>query len=429
MSSGRHRKPTSSVSAKQVAKIAFTGAVLGGSGMALAAQAGAATDGEWDQVARCESGGNWAINTGNGYQGGLQFSQSTWSAHGGGQYAPAANMASKDQQIAVAERVLASQGRGAWPVCGTGLSGSTPRNVVTPAKNDAPIDSGAVNGQIVALDAPAPQAPADALPPAPEAPALPAPEAPVPPAPDAPAPPADALPPAPEAPAAPDAPAPQDVPPAPNVTSIGFDAPAPDQNGPVIEAASNWTPADPGAPAAPQEWALHLAPLAPAPADDPAPAPAPGPAPAADASAPAAVAAPAAPVALNAAAPAPAVNVAGQAVPGQLTPADGIPHLPSPNNLPPGTTEDAPAGASDTSNMSYLKDLWHAVQAHEISGNDALSAALSQRSMNASNLAQMSPQAGLAPAAPAPATDQAPGPAPAPAGDPAPVPAPALPPA
>ena len=101
----------------------------GGSGLALAGQAGAATDREWDQVARCESGGNWAINTGNGYQGGLQFSPSTWSGHGGGEYAPAANMASKDEQIAIAERVLASQGRGAWPVCGTGLSGSTPRNV------------------------------------------------------------------------------------------------------------------------------------------------------------------------------------------------------------------------------------------------------------------------------------------------------------
>ena len=138
MSSGRHRKPTTS--AKQVAKIAFTGAVLGGSGLALAGQAGAATDHEWDQVARCESGGNWAINTGNGYQGGLQFSPSTWSGHGGGEYAPAANMASKDEQIAIAERVLASQGRGAWPVCGTGLSGSTPRNAVTkPVTHDAPI--------------------------------------------------------------------------------------------------------------------------------------------------------------------------------------------------------------------------------------------------------------------------------------------------
>ena len=161
MSSGRHRKPTTS--AKQVAKIAFTGAVLGGSGLALAGQAGAASDHEWDQVARCESGGNWAINTGNGYQGGLQFSPSTWSGHGGGEYAPAANMASKDEQIAIAERVLASQGRGAWPVCGTGLSGSTPRNAVTkPVTHDAPIDGDALNVQPAAFDAPAPRAPAPA---------------------------------------------------------------------------------------------------------------------------------------------------------------------------------------------------------------------------------------------------------------------------
>ena len=135
--SGRHRKPTTS--AVNVAKIAFTGAVIGGSGLALAGQAGAATDGEWDQVASCESGGNWAINTGNGYQGGLQFSPSTWSGHGGGEYAPAAHLATKEEQIAVAERVLASQGQGAWPTCGGGLSGSTPRNVVDePQPLDAP---------------------------------------------------------------------------------------------------------------------------------------------------------------------------------------------------------------------------------------------------------------------------------------------------
>jgi len=77
----------------------------------------------WDKVAECESGGNWAINTGNGYRGGLQFSDSTWHAYGG---TGSANNASKSQQIAVAERVLAGQGRGAWPVCGQYLtSGSS----------------------------------------------------------------------------------------------------------------------------------------------------------------------------------------------------------------------------------------------------------------------------------------------------------------
>ena len=157
--SGRHRKPTSS--SISVAKIAFTGAVIGGGSLALAGQAQAAPDSEWDQVARCESGGNWAINTGNGYQGGLQFSAGTWAAHGGTQYAPAANMATKDQQIAIAEHVLATQGRGAWPVCGHGLSGATPRNVVNQPAPAAPAPAPAVpadapveNADAVPLDAP-----------------------------------------------------------------------------------------------------------------------------------------------------------------------------------------------------------------------------------------------------------------------------------
>ena len=135
--SGRHRKPTTS--AVNVAKIAFTGAVIGGGSLALAGQAGAATDGEWDQVARCESGGNWAINTGNGYQGGLQFSPGTWTSHGGGEYAPAAHMATKEEQIAVAERVLATQGRARGRSAARPLSGATPRNVVDePAGRSTP---------------------------------------------------------------------------------------------------------------------------------------------------------------------------------------------------------------------------------------------------------------------------------------------------
>ena len=72
-------------------------------------------------MALCESGGNWSINTGNGYYGGLQFSMSTWSAFGGTAYAPRADLATKSEQIAVAERVLAVQGAGAWPTCGRNL--------------------------------------------------------------------------------------------------------------------------------------------------------------------------------------------------------------------------------------------------------------------------------------------------------------------
>jgi resuscitation-promoting factor RpfA len=193
---GRHSKPTQS--GINVAKVAFTGAVIGGSGLAMSAQAAAATDGEWDRVAHCESGNNWSINTGNGFQGGLQFTPSTWSGNGGAEFAPAANMASREQQIAVAERVLAHQGRGAWPVCGTGLSSASPRNVApkpvvdtsatpedatfngdAPAPPDAPLappppdappavpDGAPADGPViqdVALSAPeAPPAPSDAV--------------------------------------------------------------------------------------------------------------------------------------------------------------------------------------------------------------------------------------------------------------------------
>src|SRR6201998_3782949 len=195
--SGRHRKPTTS--SISVAKIALTGAVLGGGGIALAGQAAPATDGEWDQVAHCESGGNWGINTGNGYHGGVQFSASTWASHGGGQYAPSAELATKEQQIAIAERVLATQGRGAWPVCGGPLSGPTPRDVPppVPAGRDAPLDAPGING------APAPDAPP---PPAPPPPDAPPPGAPPPPPP----PPAD---------------------PAPTVQLASFDQPAPPPSG------------------------------------------------------------------------------------------------------------------------------------------------------------------------------------------------------
>jgi murein DD-endopeptidase MepM/ murein hydrolase activator NlpD len=93
----------------------------GGAGMALpligAGMAHAAPGDVWEKVAACESTNNWQINSGNGYYGGLQFTQSTWEAYGGGSYAPRADLATKDQQIAVAEKVLKGQGPGAWPAC------------------------------------------------------------------------------------------------------------------------------------------------------------------------------------------------------------------------------------------------------------------------------------------------------------------------
>ena len=71
----------------------------------------------WNAVAQCESGGNWAINTGNGFFGGVQFDQNTWERQGGLRYAQRADLATREEQIAIAEVTRARQGWGAWPVC------------------------------------------------------------------------------------------------------------------------------------------------------------------------------------------------------------------------------------------------------------------------------------------------------------------------
>jgi LysM repeat protein len=75
----------------------------------------------WDQLAACEAGGNWATNTGNGYYGGLQFTAGTWLANGGGAYAPTADQATRDQQIAVASSIQANRGWSPWPACSSRL--------------------------------------------------------------------------------------------------------------------------------------------------------------------------------------------------------------------------------------------------------------------------------------------------------------------
>ncbi|MFI6643424.1 transglycosylase family protein [Streptomyces sp. NPDC050504] len=77
----------------------------------------AASNWPWECLAECESSGRWSVNTGNGYYGGLQFWQPTWEEHGGLKYAPRADLATKDEQIKIAERVLRTQGWNAWPVC------------------------------------------------------------------------------------------------------------------------------------------------------------------------------------------------------------------------------------------------------------------------------------------------------------------------
>jgi hypothetical protein len=111
---GIHRKPSTSLR-RTVARVVVAGVAVGAPLAVAPAFASAEQGVNWDAIAECESGGNWSINTGNGYYGGLQFSQSTWNANGGS--GNPAN-ASREEQIRVAENTLRSQGIGAWPVCG-----------------------------------------------------------------------------------------------------------------------------------------------------------------------------------------------------------------------------------------------------------------------------------------------------------------------
>ncbi|MFB6812282.1 transglycosylase family protein [Streptomyces sp. NPDC056387] len=122
---GKHRRATAIERTTRIVTLAGVAGVAVAAPLMAAGSASAATASEWDRVAQCEAGGNWSINTGNGYYGGLQFSSSTWAAYGGKAYAAQANQASKSQQIAIAEKVLKGQGKGAWPVCGKGLSNSS----------------------------------------------------------------------------------------------------------------------------------------------------------------------------------------------------------------------------------------------------------------------------------------------------------------
>ncbi|MGC5563926.1 transglycosylase family protein [Streptomyces sp. FR-108] len=112
---GRHRRPRQAPAllvAAGVAGSAIAIPLLGASG------ASAASGTTWDAVAECESGGSWSADTGNGLYGGLQVSQETWEQNGGLDYAPSADQASRSQQIAVAEKILAAQGTSAWVTCG-----------------------------------------------------------------------------------------------------------------------------------------------------------------------------------------------------------------------------------------------------------------------------------------------------------------------
>jgi len=130
---GKHRKM--SAATRTVARVAIAGIAVGAP-LAIAATPASATN--WDAIAQCESGGNWSTNTGNGFYGGLQFTQSTWKAYGG---SGSAQNASREEQIAVAERVLQGQGIHAWPVCGGkggGSSAPTASHKTTTTKKSTP---------------------------------------------------------------------------------------------------------------------------------------------------------------------------------------------------------------------------------------------------------------------------------------------------
>ena len=133
---GRHRRP-------RQAPALLVAAGVTGSAIAIpllaASGASAATGATWDRVAECESGGTWSANDSNGYYGGLQISQENWEKYGGLSYAETADLASRNQQIAVAEKLLADQGIAAWPTCGllAGLSKDS---------SSAGVDTGVASG-------------------------------------------------------------------------------------------------------------------------------------------------------------------------------------------------------------------------------------------------------------------------------------------
>lgn len=155
---GHHSKNTNRISTD--AKVALSGLAITASGIAVAPSASAAPDSDWDRLAQCESGGDWGTNTGNGFQGGLQFAPSTWSAYGGNEYAATANQATREQQITVGERVLAEQGWNAWPACSAQLglsSGASQRDNAYAAGTQAAVQPAAAPADDATDEAPTPQ--------------------------------------------------------------------------------------------------------------------------------------------------------------------------------------------------------------------------------------------------------------------------------
>ena len=119
----KHRTTTTTRTRSfRVSSVAAAAGLATMAGIATSGAASAADGATWDRVAACESGGDWSINTGNGFYGGLQFAPQTWDSFGGREFAETADRATREQQIIIAERVLAVQGPGAWPTCGGPLA-------------------------------------------------------------------------------------------------------------------------------------------------------------------------------------------------------------------------------------------------------------------------------------------------------------------
>lgn len=258
---GRHRRP------RQVPAIVVTAGVTG-SALALpllaATGASAADTSTWDKVAECESGGSWSADFGSGQYGGLQFTQEQWQNAGGLDFAERADLASRSQQIAVAERVLASQGPQAWPLCAAsaGLDAHGPAAEVDPG-----LPGGSATG-------PAPARPDDTVPTT--GPGTPSTDfgAPTQPAPSPSGSPSFTLPDGPLAPSLglPVMPSPDDLTTAPvpldptaPVAPVDPGAPTTPPVTPPVTPEAPVTPADPTAPGAPDASADPTAPTAPAP--------------------------------------------------------------------------------------------------------------------------------------------------------------------
>jgi resuscitation-promoting factor RpfA len=150
------KKSTFSTAARRgVTLAAVSAATLALSATAANAAAPTASASTWDALAQCESGGNWSTNTGNGFSGGLQFTPQTWAAFGG---TGSPQGASRAQQIAVAEKVQASQGWGAWPACSAKLGlnggGGAPAPQILP--QSAPVQAAPVQAPVQAAPVQAP---------------------------------------------------------------------------------------------------------------------------------------------------------------------------------------------------------------------------------------------------------------------------------